>query len=192
MWFWRSSPGLCSCSVSALPTQPCLMPCDGGCFSLSSHPGEETGPQRDVERGITWVVRVVPWDGILISTDRNLLAKITIFFSGLCWPPLWCGSTQRSSIQLLSPLPQMEARLVSGEKPGDKLKTENQATEWKAMTKGFHRVWWLLEWLTLSKAKSGSSSKQQKIEKQINGNSSGSFPETLSDAVTKLNNAFTA
>lgn len=59
-----------------------------------------------------------------------------------------------------------------------------QQRAWEAMTSEFRWIYRLLEWLTLGKVKSGSPSKQQRIEKQINGSSAGSFPTTLSDAVT--------
>lgn len=58
----------------------------GLCFSSSSHPGEETGLQANVDQGI--MVSTVPRDGLLLSTDGNLLVGTTVFISGCCQPPM--------------------------------------------------------------------------------------------------------
>lgn len=62
-----------------------LMALGGVCFSSSSHPGEETGLQTN-EQGI--MVSTVPRDGLLLSTDGNLLVGTTVFTSGCCQPPV--------------------------------------------------------------------------------------------------------
>lgn len=63
-----------------------VMALGGLCFSSSSHPGEETGLQENVDQGI--MVSTVPRDGLLLSTDGNLLVGTTVFISGCCQHPM--------------------------------------------------------------------------------------------------------
>lgn len=67
-------------------------------------------------------------------------------------------------------------------KSGDNLKDVNPAASLRGDDLGVSLD---LLILTLGKVKSDSSGKQQRIEKQVHGSSTASFPMTLSDVVTR-------
>lgn len=121
-------------------------------------------------------------------THSHSLVKINLFLPGCCQPPVQPSIIQKplqwAHTLLLCSLAQTGVCFWNDGSLSTRWRMWPRQPALEAVTSEFHWIYRLLEWLTLGKVKSGSSSKQQRIEKQINGSSVGSFPTTLSDAVT--------